>query len=141
MSCGHLETDGGKERVEIVDDALVERVELMAFLLMELGISGEGLEEPGRQRRVDALEEFEEHETDRVSVGEESISAAVGHLLNKALGAKLGEVVSKGRDSVRLGCAAEGGNGVRMKLAGRERPVSGQVRHARAHDIFVKAHI
>ena len=78
--------------VEIVDDALVEPVELKAFLLMDLRISGEGLEEPGRQRRVDALEEFEEHETDRVPVREESIPSPAGHLRDKPLALRLTQV-------------------------------------------------
>ena len=76
------------ELVEIVDDALVEAVELRSVLAVEAGVGLDRREEAGSQRGVDAFEEFQEHETDRVAAGEEPVAARVRQLFNKALGAK-----------------------------------------------------
>ena len=62
------ESDGGEEGVEIVDDALVEPVELMTFLVLQFRVAGERLEESGGQRCVDALEQFQEDEAYGVAV-------------------------------------------------------------------------
>src|SRR5271166_2100711 len=86
-SCG-FEADGLNELVEIVDDALVEAVELRSVLALEAGVGLDGREEAGGQRGVDAFEELQEDEADRVAVGKEPVAAGVRQLFDEALGAK-----------------------------------------------------
>src|SRR5271166_623492 len=86
-SCG-LEADGLNELVEIVDDALVEAVELGPVLAVEPGVGLDGREEAGGQRGVDAFEELQEDEADRVAVGKEPVAARARQLFDEALGAK-----------------------------------------------------
>ena len=74
-SCGGPQADGFKERVEVGDDALIETVESMALLFREAPIGVNGFQEACGQRRVDTLEEFQEEETDRVPVRQQSIAA------------------------------------------------------------------
>ena len=80
-----FEADGLNEPVEIVDDALVEAVELLSVLVLEAGVGRDGREEAGGQRGVDAFEELQEDEADRVVVGEEPVAARVRQLFDKAL--------------------------------------------------------
>ena len=56
-SCG-FETDGLKELVEIVDDALVEAVELGPVLAVEFGVGFDGREEAGGERGVHLPKSF-----------------------------------------------------------------------------------
>ena len=51
-----LESDCGEERVEIVGEPLIEAVKLTTFVLGEVAIAGERLEETGGERSIDALE-------------------------------------------------------------------------------------
>ena len=63
LSCG-FEADRADEGIEIIDDALVEAIELRSLLLVESSICANGAEKASGQRRIDALEELEEDETD-----------------------------------------------------------------------------
>ena len=65
-SCGGPQANGLQERIEVDDDALIETVESMALFFREAAISGDGFQETRCQRRVDALEQFQEDEADRV---------------------------------------------------------------------------
>ena len=55
------------ERVEIVDDTLIEAVELGSPLGFKPGVRFDGAEKTGREWRVDAFEQLQEDEADRVS--------------------------------------------------------------------------
>jgi hypothetical protein len=55
LSCG-FEADGLDERIEIIDDAVVEAIELRALLVRDFGISAERAKKTCGQRGVDALE-------------------------------------------------------------------------------------
>src|SRR6266852_8471117 len=102
-----FEPDGSDEGVEIVDDALIKAIELRSPLGLESGICIDGAEKACRERRIDAFEELQEHEADRVPVREELIAARVGELGNKAFGTELREVVAERGERVVLGGAAE----------------------------------
>ena len=86
MKSRGFEADGSDEGVEIVDDALIQAIELGSPLGLESGICFDGAEKTGRERRVDAFEEFQKDEADRISLREESIAARVGELGNKTFG-------------------------------------------------------
>ncbi len=102
-----FEANGSDEGVEIVDDALIEAIELRSPLRFEQGICFDGAEKACRERRIDAFEEFQEDEADRVSLREELITARVGELGNKAFGAEFREIVAERGERVVLGGAAE----------------------------------
>ena len=63
-----FEADGSDEGVEIVDDALVKAVKLGSLASFELGICFDGAEKACREWRIDAFEELQEDEADRVSL-------------------------------------------------------------------------
>lgn len=69
-SRGGLQSDGVEERVEVVDETLVQAIELMPLLVSESGIRRDGSKEPGGQWGVHALEEFQEDQADAVPVRE-----------------------------------------------------------------------
>ena len=83
-----LEADGVNEFVEIVDNALIEPVELRSALAFELGVRLDGREQAGSQRSIDALEELQEDEADRITVGEEPVATGMRQLLDQAFGTK-----------------------------------------------------
>ena len=83
-----IEPEGANESVEVIDDALVEAVELAAAVVVETGIGGDWAEESGRPRGVDALEELEEDQGDRVALRQELITARVGQLGDETFSAK-----------------------------------------------------
>jgi hypothetical protein len=56
-----------KERVQVVDETLVQTIELMAFVGRESAVGRDRAKESGGQRCVDALEEFQKEEADSVS--------------------------------------------------------------------------
>ena len=93
MSCG-FESDSPNERVEVIGDALVKAVELRASLIGELGVGSERRKQPGRQGSVDALEEFQKDEADRVAVGQESVAARVRQLVEETFGAQFREIIA-----------------------------------------------
>jgi len=81
-----FEADGPYKRVEVIDDTLIEAVELRSFLLVDAGIRADGAEEAGGQWRVDAFEQLQEDETDRVTLWEELVAAGVGKLGDQPFG-------------------------------------------------------
>ena len=83
-----FEADGLDEGVEIVDDALIEAIELRSFLGFEPGVCLDGTEKACREWGIDAFEELQEDEADRVPLWEELIAASVRELGNEAFGAK-----------------------------------------------------
>jgi len=76
------------ERVEVVDDALIEPVEWRSTLAAEFGVGRYWGKKAGSQRSVDAFEELQKDEADRVAVGEEPIAARVRQLFDETLGAQ-----------------------------------------------------
>ena len=84
MSRG-FEADGADEGIEIIDDALIEAIELRSLLLVEPGIRADGAEKTSGKRCIDAFEELQEDEADRVSVRQELIAAGVWKLGDEAL--------------------------------------------------------
>ena len=83
-----FETDGLNERVEVVNDALIEPAELRSALAAQLGVGRHWGKKVGSQRSVDAFEELQKDKADRVAVGEEPVAARVWQLLDEALGAQ-----------------------------------------------------
>ena len=77
------------EGVEVIEDALIEAIELRSLLLIDPGIGADRAEKAGGERRIDAFEQLQEDQTDRVSVGEELIAARVGELGDEPFGAEL----------------------------------------------------
>jgi len=67
----------------------------------------DGAEKACGEWRVDAFEELQEDEADRVSLREQLITARVGELGNKPLGAEFREVVAERSEGVVLAGAAE----------------------------------
>ena len=88
MSCG-FEADGADEGVEIIDDALIEAVELRSLLLIDLAICADGAEKAGGERRIDAFEQLQEDQADRIAVRQELIAAGVGELGDEPFGPEL----------------------------------------------------
>ena len=78
------------------------------------------MEESSGERSVDAVEEFQEDQADRISLGRQTVAAGARQLFDKAFRAQLGEVVSKGGQAVLLRSATEGGDDVRIDFAGAE---------------------
>ena len=93
--------------IEIVDDALIEAIELRSPLGFEPGICFDRAEQACGEWGVDAFEELQEDEADRVSAREELIAARVGEFGNKAFGAEFREVVAERGERVTFGGAAE----------------------------------
>jgi hypothetical protein len=91
-----LEADGADEGIEIVDDALIEAIELRSPLGFEPGICFDGAEKACRKWGIDAFEELQEDEADRVPLWDELIAARVREFGNKALGAEFREIVERG---------------------------------------------
>jgi hypothetical protein len=99
---GECEAEGSQEMVEGVGNALVSAVERRAPAVGEGLVSGDRVEESSGERSVDAVEEFQEDQADRISLGRQTVAAGAGQLFDKAFGAQLGEVVSKGGQAVLL---------------------------------------
>jgi hypothetical protein len=78
-----FEADGSEDRVEIVDDALIEAIKLRSPLGFKSGVCFDGVEKACREWRIDAFEELQENEADRVSLREELIVARAGELGNE----------------------------------------------------------
>jgi hypothetical protein len=74
VSSRRLESNGVQERVEVGDDALIQPVESMAFLLSETSIGGDRREEAGGERGVNAFEELQEDEADYIALREVEMS-------------------------------------------------------------------
>ena len=52
-----------------VDHALIEVIELRSSLLLKVAIAGNGSKQACGQWRIDAFEQLQEHEADRVTAG------------------------------------------------------------------------
>ena len=108
-SCGSPQTDRTPEGVEVGDDALIESVESMALLFSEDGIGRDGSEETGRQRGVDAFEEFQKEDAQSIPMGQQAIAARA---LDQAFRARLRQVVPQGGESIlvsrHIECAGRG---------------------------------
>ena len=96
-----FEADGSDEGIEIVDDALIEAIELRSPLGFEPGICFDGAEKACREWGIDAFEELQEDEADRVPLREELIAARVREFGNEAFGAEFGEIVAERACSFR----------------------------------------
>ena len=84
-SRGGSQTNGLHEFVEIVDDALIQTVELRPVLAVERSVALDRREQAGSQRRVDALEELQEDEADRIPVRREPVATGARQLLDQPL--------------------------------------------------------
>ena len=97
--------------VEGVGKALVQAVERRAVGVGEGLVSGDRVEESSGERSVDAVEEFQEDQADRISLGRQAVAAGAGQLFDQAFGAQLGEVVSEGGQVALRRSATKGGDG------------------------------
>ena len=104
-----FEAEGADEGVEVIDDALVEAIELRSLLLVDSGIRADGAEKGSGERRIDAFEEFQEDEADRISLREQLIAAGLGKLGNEPFGPKFCEIVAQRGKGVAFGGTAEHG--------------------------------
>ena len=86
LSRGRPQTDGGPEGIQVGRDALIESVESVAFLLGERRVGGDGSEQAGGQRRMDALEELGKQDADPVALGSQAIAACVLDFLDEPFG-------------------------------------------------------
>ena len=77
-----------KKRIEIVYDLLIEAIQLGAFVVLEFGVSAVRLKQPGSERRVNAFEEFEEHQANGIALWAESIAAGFGEFFDQVLGSQ-----------------------------------------------------
>ena len=80
---------------------------MRSLLRIEPGICFDGAEKACREWGIDAFEELQEDEADRVPLREELIAARVRELGDKALGAELREIVAERGERVAFGGAAE----------------------------------
>ena len=63
LLCG-FEGDRADESVEVIDDTLIEAVEVRSVLLVDSSVGADGAEKAGDKRRINALEELQEDQTD-----------------------------------------------------------------------------
>ena len=71
--------------VEIVYDFLIEAVQLGSFVVVELGVRPVRLKQTGGERRINALEEFEEYKANGVALWTELIAAPFWEFFDQAL--------------------------------------------------------
>ena len=64
-------------------------------------------EEASGQRGVDAFEQLEENQAERVSMGEKLIAAGIWKLSDETFGPKLGEVIAEGGERIAVGRASK----------------------------------
>ena len=77
-SGGGFEADSLYQHTEVINNALVKAIDLRPALLLQLAIAWNGAKQSGGKRSVDALEEFEEDERDRVAAWQQAVSAQCG---------------------------------------------------------------
>ena len=75
----------------------IEAIELGSLLVIDAAVCADGAEKPGGERRIDAFEQFEKDEADRVSLRQQSIAAGAGKLGNLCLISLLKDVVLQWR--------------------------------------------
>jgi hypothetical protein len=102
-----FEADGSDEGIEIADNRLIEAIELRPPLGFEPCVCFDWAEKTCCEWGIDAFEELQEYEADRVSVREELIAARVGEFGHKAFGTEFREVVAERGERVAFGGAAE----------------------------------
>jgi hypothetical protein len=102
-----FEADGANEGIEITDNALIEVIKLRSPLGLKPCVCFDGAEKACGEWRIDAFEEIQEDEADRVSLREQLITARVRELGNKTLGADFRKVVAERSERVVLAGAAE----------------------------------
>ena len=129
-SSGGFEPDGADEGVEIVGDTLVEVVELRSLVGLESAVCIDGSKQACGEWRVDALEEFEEDEADRITVRKQLISTRIGNLGNEFFGAQLGEIVAERGQRVGIRFAIECREDVRIDVGGCEGVAGGDMSEA-----------
>ena len=101
-----FEADGSDEGIEIVDDALIKAIELRSPLGFEPCICLDGAEKACGERGIDAFEELQEDEADRVSL-RKLIASRVRELGDKTFGTEFRQIISKRGERVAVGDAAE----------------------------------
>ena len=74
---------------------MIEAVELRPLCVRGSGVGTDGAEEASGQRGVDAFEQLEENQAERVSMGEKLIAAGIWKLSDETFGPKLGEVIAE----------------------------------------------
>jgi len=130
LSCGGFEPDGLDECIKVIDDPVVQAVEKRPLLVRDSGIGANGAEETRGKRGVDAFEQLQEHQADRVSLREELIAAGVWKLGDETLGPELGQVVAERGKRIAFGGTSERLDDVRMEFCGGEAVAGGDVRKA-----------
>jgi len=113
------------ERIEIIDDALIEAIELRPLLLVDPSICSKGAENAGGQWRIDAFEQLQEDKADRVSLRKQSITTGVGKLGDEPFGPEFCKVVAQRAKGVAFGGAAEHGEHSRVEFRGGEGVAAG----------------
>src|SRR5215472_13491841 len=83
-----LEADGANEGIEIIDNALIEAIKLRSPLGLEPCVCFDGAEKACGEWRVDAFEELQEDEADRVALPGAVDNGKSWELGNKTLGAE-----------------------------------------------------
>jgi hypothetical protein len=84
------------------------------------GIAGNRIEQSGGEGSAESVEQLQEDQADRISLGRQSIAARTRQFLDEAFGAELGEVVAGRAEVVLFHGRAQGGGHVRMDFAGAE---------------------
>ena len=74
MQSRGFEANSSDEGIKVVDNALIEAVELSASLGFELCVCFDGAEKACCERRIHAFKELQEHQADRVSVPQGSLT-------------------------------------------------------------------
>ena len=73
-----MQAEGSREMVEGVRETLVQAVERRALAVGEGSVSGDRAEESSGEWSVDAVEEFQEDEAYRISLGQQTVAAGAG---------------------------------------------------------------
>jgi sugar phosphate isomerase/epimerase len=89
VALGGFEADSLKQIVDDVAEFAVEGVELRKTLRLQFGVWEKGLQETGRQRGVDSVEQFHEQQADAITSGEETIRAGVRSFSTRPLALSL----------------------------------------------------
>ncbi len=102
-ACPHLFKEGSRSHStkglfstmvseRLIKAPVVEAVELRSPLVSGFGITADGIKKTRGQRGIDALEQFEEDEADRVSLRQVLIAAGTWKPGDEPLGSQLGEI-------------------------------------------------
>ena len=69
------QSDRVHQSVDVVDHTLIQPIWLTSLLLLKVAIAGNWSKQSCSQWRIDAFEQFQEHEADRVTAGRQTVSA------------------------------------------------------------------